>query len=165
MTRILVAYASKMGATREIAEAISDELRNRGLSVDLRDMRQTISLNDYDAVVLGSAVYSSRWRPEATRFVRHHADGLASRAVWLFESGWIGPKPDHPRVTDGGRRRSRQIAAAPPVVFGGRLDPELARGVVDRAVARSMPGDARDFAQIRAWAGTVADTLMVRTNA
>lgn len=42
MSRILVAYGSKHGATQEISEAI--------------------------AAVIGSAVYIKRWRPEARHF-------------------------------------------------------------------------------------------------
>lgn len=165
MTRVLIAYASKMGATKEIAEAVHDELCGRGVPADLHDLREPVSLDDYDAVVLGSAIYAGRWRPEATRFVRRHANGLLARRVWLFESGWLGPKPEHLKVTPGAVRRAIRIAADPPIVFGGRLDPALARGVLDRALAKRMPGDARDFAAIRRWAGTIADALAPRTTA
>lgn len=165
MTRVLVAYASKMGATREIAEAVCDELRTRGLHVDIRDLRHSVTLTDYEAVVLGSAVYAGRWRSEAARFVRRHANELLSRRVWLFESGWVGPKPTTLRPTPRGRNHARRIAADAPTVFGGRLDPELARGFFDRALAKRMPGDARDFDVIRSWAGTIADALAPATNA
>src|ERR671931_1695108 len=59
MTRVLVAYATKMGSTRGIAEAIGEELQKRGLRVDVENVVEVSTLNAYDAVVLGSAVYAA----------------------------------------------------------------------------------------------------------
>jgi menaquinone-dependent protoporphyrinogen oxidase len=159
MTRVLVAYASKMGATKEIADAIGDRLIERGCRADVRPAGTVDSIDDYDAVVLGSAVYATRWRPEAVRFVRRHGRHLSARAVWLFESGWVGTRPRAVVATPGARRRARRIGAPPPAVFGGRLDPALATGPLDRALAKSLPGDARDWDDIRSWSDGVADAL------
>ncbi|HET9138770.1 flavodoxin domain-containing protein [Actinophytocola sp.] len=159
MTRVLVAYASKMGSTKDIAEAIGEELQKRGLRAEVRNVREADSPDYYDAVVLGSAVYAGRWRPEATRWFKRHAAELARHPVWLFESGWIGKRPETLTASPGGRRRAAHIGTQPPTVFGGRLDPGRATGFFDRSLAKRMPGDSRDFAEIRAWAGQVADTL------
>ena len=159
MTRVLVAYATKMNGTKGIAEAIGAELTARGLTVEVRNVREADSPDYYDAVVLGSAVYAGRWRSEATRWVRDHAEELARHPVWLFESGWVGKKPPVITPTLGGRKRANRIGAQPPTVFGGRLDPTHATGFFDRMLAKRMPGDARDFDDIRGWAGQVADAL------
>jgi len=82
-----VAYASKHGSTAEIAEAIGDELRAAGRTVDVRDAGEVTDLAGYDAVVLGSATYMRRWRREARRFLRHHASALADCPFWVFSSG------------------------------------------------------------------------------
>ena len=163
MTRVLVAYASKMGSTKDIAEAIGVELSRRGLRVEVRNVREANSPHSYDAVVLGSAVYAARWRREAARYVERHAGELAQHPVWLFESGWVGARPKRIVPTPGGRKRATRIGAAAPTVFGGRLDPSLATGFFDRRLAKRMPGDARDFEEIRAWAGQVADALPAST--
>jgi menaquinone-dependent protoporphyrinogen oxidase len=165
MTRVLVAFASKMGATTGIAEVIGEELLGRGLDVEVREVGEVSSVEGYDCVVLGSAVYAARWRPEAARFFRRHAAGLAGRRVWLFESGWIGKRPELLAATPGGRRRAKRVGADMPVVFGGRLDPGLATGPVDRILARRMPGDFRDFTEIRIWARKVADSALAPSNA
>lgn len=159
MTRVLVAYATKMNGTKGIAEVIGDELTARGLKVEVRNVREADSPDYYDAVVLGSAVYAARWRPEAKHWFNQHADELARHPVWLFESGWVGKQPPTISPTPGGRKRATRLGAGPPTVFGGRLDPSLASGLVDRMLAKRMPGDARDFDEIRAWAGQVADAL------
>ena len=59
--RVLVAYASRMGSTKEIAEAIGAELTARDLEVDVLPCTADPKPDDYDAVVLGSAVYVRRW--------------------------------------------------------------------------------------------------------
>jgi menaquinone-dependent protoporphyrinogen oxidase len=160
MTRVLVAFATKMGSTRGIADAVGEELLGHGLAVDVRNVREVSSLGDYQAVVLGSAVYLGRWRPEATRFVRQHTAELAKCRVWLFESGWIGEKPTAPPSTSGGLKRAQQAGAAAPIVFGGCLDPKLATGPIDRIVAKRRSGDYRDWEEIRAWAATIANVLV-----
>jgi menaquinone-dependent protoporphyrinogen oxidase len=162
MTEILVAYASKMGATKEIAEAIGARLTERGLRTTVLNAGAVALIDGYDAVVLGSAVYAARWRPEAVRFVRTHRTALSDRRTWLFESGWVGKRPPSVTASPGARRRAERIGAPTPTVFGGRLDPQLATGFLDRSLARRMPGDARDWDEIRAWADRVADTLVVR---
>jgi menaquinone-dependent protoporphyrinogen oxidase len=164
MTRVLVAYASKMGSTKEIAEAIGDRLTERGCQADVRSAGTVRSVDGYDAIVLGSAVYAARWRPEAVHFVRHHRGELSARRVWLFESGWVGPRPKALAATPGARRRAVRVGAPVPAVFGGRLDPELATGVLDRALANKMPGDARDWDEIRSWTDHVADALATNPN-
>lgn len=53
-----VAVASKYGSTSEIAQAISDVLGERDTEVTMAAIGQTITVEDYDAVVAGSAVYA-----------------------------------------------------------------------------------------------------------
>jgi len=159
MTCVLVTYASKMGSTKEIADAIGGRLAERGLVVDVRAAASVDAVDGYDAVVLGSAVYATRWRPEAVRFVRRFREALSARVVWLFESGWVGKRPRTIVATPAGQRRAKSVGAPAPAVFGGRLDPALATGFLDRALARKLAGDSRDWDEIRAWADTVADAL------
>jgi menaquinone-dependent protoporphyrinogen oxidase len=161
MTQVLVAYASKTGATKEIAEAIGARLVERGLDTTVLDAGAVDSVDRYDAIVLGSAIYAGRWRREAVRFVRRHEAALAGQRTWLFESGWVGKRPATVTPTPGARRRADQLGASAPTVFGGRLDPDLATGFMDRALAKRMPGDARDWAEIRDWADQLADALTV----
>ncbi|TAL26416.1 MAG: flavodoxin, partial [Nitrospirae bacterium] len=54
--KILVAYATKYGATAEIAEKIGQVLRDAGFSVDVMIVHSIKDFDSYDAVVLGSAV-------------------------------------------------------------------------------------------------------------
>ena len=63
--RILVTYASKYGATAEIAEKIGQLLRQEDLQADVLPVNRVGNLTQYKAVIIGSAVYIGRWRKEA----------------------------------------------------------------------------------------------------
>lgn len=159
--RVLVAYASKMGATAEIATGIGAQIRQHGHLVDVLDVRQVRSIAKYDAVVLGSAIYARQWRPEAVRFLRKYADALRTRQVWLFHSGPIGPHADrHQAMPNKVRRLAHRIDAIPAMTFAGRLDPETATGILARRMAATeLAGDVRDWDLIGAWAQEVAASI------
>jgi menaquinone-dependent protoporphyrinogen oxidase len=89
--RVLVAAASRHGATTEIAEAIARGLAQRGVEADARPAEGIESIDGYDAVVAGSAVYVGHWLEPARQMIEAHAAALAARPVWLFSSGPLGP--------------------------------------------------------------------------
>jgi menaquinone-dependent protoporphyrinogen oxidase len=162
--RLLVAFASKHGATAEIAEAIADELRNAGLDVDCREAGDVKDLTGYEAVVLGSAVYMKRWQHDARRLLHQHREELAARALWIFSSGPFGEHPDltwaePPKVVN----QAEQLGVRDHVVFGGRL-PLQPRGFIEKAMVRDTPAevaDLRDWGEIRRWARTIAAEVRV----
>lgn len=159
MTRVLVTYASKHGATAEIAEAIADELRANGLDADCRPAAVVDDLNGYDATVLGSAVYMKRWRRPARRMLSRRASELADRPLWLFSSGPCGANPN-PSWSEPKRvvRAAKKLGARNHVVFGGRL-PIEPKGFIERGMVDKTPPDQRDLRdwdEIRAWSRSIA---------
>ena len=68
--RVLVAYASKYGSTRELAEALAATLAEAGLAVDLRPAGEVRTVAAYGAVILGSGLYSATWLRDANIFIR-----------------------------------------------------------------------------------------------
>ena len=94
--RILVTAATKHGATGEIAQAIAQTLRAQGLDPAVLDPDQVDTVDGYDAVVLGSAVYAGHWLKAARELVARCGNDLAARPLWLFSSGPLGdpPKPE-----------------------------------------------------------------------
>lgn len=160
--RVLVASASRYGATHEIAEAVATALRDAGLDVDVLGADAVSGFADYDAAVLGSAVYMGRWLEPARALVDLRAPALAGIPTWLFSSGPVG---DPAKPVEGKAVQIDEImektGARGHVVFAGKLDKRAMR-FGDRAVAtalRTPEGDFRDWDAITAWANGIAEEL------
>jgi menaquinone-dependent protoporphyrinogen oxidase len=165
--KVLVTAATKHGATGEIAQVIGDALRERGLDPTVLEAEQVDSVDGYDAVVLGSAVYAGHWLKPARELVGRCGDALAARPVWLFSSGPVGdpPKPeedpvDVAEVLAATRAREHRV-------FAGKLvRKQLA--FPERAIVSALrvpEGDFRDWAEITGWAGAIATALRSRSPA
>jgi menaquinone-dependent protoporphyrinogen oxidase len=78
---ILVAHATKYGATGEIASRTADVLTAVGEEAEAKPVEEN-DLTGYDAFVIGSAVYFGHWLNETTAFVRRNGAVLASCPVF-----------------------------------------------------------------------------------
>ena len=172
--RVLVAYASRHGATAEIAERIALGLRDVGVDGEARPVTEVDDLSPYGAVVVGSAAYTFHWLKDARRFVERHQEALQERPVWLFSSGPLGTDvvdEDGNDVLELTRpkefeRYGQMLSPRGERVFFGAWDPEAAPvGFVEKAMKRlpaksAMPaGDFRDWDDIDAWTLEIARQL------
>jgi menaquinone-dependent protoporphyrinogen oxidase len=163
MTSVLVVYASRMGSTREIAEAIGAQLTSRGFPVAVTAAADAAHARSFDAVVLGSAVYLGRWDFDAVDYLKRQSDDLIGRPTWLFQSGPTGPATERsPTATPRAvRHLCQQIGLAEPVTFAGNLDHSRAKGWLARWVSKGdLAGDFRDWDLVRGWADAIADQLV-----
>ena len=162
-TKVLVTYASKMGSTQEIAEAIGRELETFGMQVTLAPCAEDVSPKDFDGVIIGSAIYTRRWLKAATKYLKRHKHSLDPQRTWLFHSGPCGEeaRDEQVRAPKAVERVIGSIGLSAPVTFGGRLDKAHAIGPVSRWMAADGPlsGDFRDWDRIRAWASDIARQL------
>jgi len=162
---VLIAYASKRGSTAEIAETVAATLRRSGLDVDLEPADRVCSLEPYDAVVLGSAVYMKRWRGDAKHFLKKHRKALRQMPFWVFSSGPVGdPANDNPDWMEPPKlaEKLEEMGSRGHVVFGGCL-PAEPHGFMEKAMVEGTPRehrDRRDWAEIRDWAGEIATELV-----
>jgi menaquinone-dependent protoporphyrinogen oxidase len=165
MSRVLVAYATKNGATREIAEAIAEQLRQADHDVDCERAEDADTAGEYDAFVIGSAMYMKRWRRPARRLLSSLDHDLGERPIWLFSSGPCGADPD-PSWSEPSKlaEHARRLGAADHVVFGGRLPVEPGNFVERAMVEKASPEerDLRDWDQIRSWAAGIGSSLPAR---
>ncbi len=165
--KILVTYASKYGATAEIAEKIGAVLRQAGLPADVEPVDRIRDLTPYQAVILGSAVYIGKWQKEAAAFLQAHTETLADRPVWLFSSGPTG-EGDPVKLLEG----QRLPAALQPVVdrihprdiavFHGFINPDKLNFMEKwaiKSIVKKPFGDFRDWDAIVTWATSIAQAL------
>lgn len=163
--RTLIAYASRAGSTAEVAETIGNVLRESGLNVDVRSVKDVQSLTEFDALVLGSAIWAGKPLPEMQRFVADQHDALARLPVAYFVlcDTLREYTPANRQIALGYLASLRE--AKQPVrvgMFAGRRDfskvHPLLRWFLMRVI-RLAEGDWRDWEQIRAWAAALAPQI------
>jgi menaquinone-dependent protoporphyrinogen oxidase len=159
--KVLVAVASKYGATDEIADRIAATLSDRGYEVSKRRVEDADSPSEFDAVVLGSGVYAGHWLKQAAGFVEANRDVLAARPVWLFSSGPIGDPPMPKEDPADGGRLMELMGARGHKVLRGKLD-RRRLSLPEKAIVMALrvkEGDFRDWEAARDWAKEIADEL------
>jgi menaquinone-dependent protoporphyrinogen oxidase len=153
---ILVAYATRYGSTREVAETIATNLREYGLEADIQPARRVYSLDGYDAVVLGAPLFMFRWHRDARHFLARHRVALGTRPVAIFA---LGPLHADEKEFQGSREQlAKELAKFPWLtanaleIFGGKIDPARLHFPFNRMPA----SDVRDWTAIRTWASDLA---------
>jgi menaquinone-dependent protoporphyrinogen oxidase len=164
--QVLVAYATKYGATAEIAEKIGEVLRQAGLRTDVLPADSVGDLSPYQAVVLGSAVYIGQWRKEAAKFLKANENALAGKPVWLFSSGPTGAG-DPAELMQGWQFPGKlqpvadRIGPRDIAIFHGAVDANKLNFIEKWMLknVKAPTGDFRDWEAITAWATAIADEL------
>lgn len=165
--RILVAYATKWGSTREVAEAIAEELRQTGATVDVQPAKDVQDLSRYQAVVLGSAIQKFKVLPEAVRFATKHRAALSQvpTAYFCVCLTMQEDTPEHRQTTEGFLKPLLNIQQPVSMgLFAGKLDSQpmgrLLAWFLHR-VMKAVDGDYRNWEAIRAWARELPPLLAV----
>lgn len=166
----LVIVASRHGGTQEIGEVIAKTLRAEGVPCDVQgpaDIRDADALAHYDAVIIGSPVYTGRWLPEARDLVDKYTEELRGKQVWMFSSGLADAPAKASNRPAETQERMQAVAALGHKHFAGRLDLAVLN-FAERAIiaaARGKQGDRRDMLAVKKWAEKIAVTLRTRANA
>jgi menaquinone-dependent protoporphyrinogen oxidase len=164
--KALVTTASQQGATYGIAEAIGRRLRAEGLDTTVAPLDEITDADEFDAFVIGSAIYTGHWLDQAIEFVQRFISVLSERPVWLFSSGPVGDP----------RRKLVQKMTADPVelpqlltvtkavehrIFAGKLVGKGLSGPrrLMLIMFRDLEGDWRDWRAIDEWACGIAAAL------
>jgi menaquinone-dependent protoporphyrinogen oxidase len=165
-THILVTYATRTGMTTGVASAIGECLAENGFTVDVKPINDHPDPAKYQAVVIGCAVNGAKWLPEAVQFVERHQKVLGQMPVAVFCVHILNLGSDK-------KSQKNRLAYLDPVraliqpvdegYFAGfGLDPQKTSPIL-RWLFRTtkfMPeGDCRDFAAIRGWGTSLAQTL------
>lgn len=160
--KILVTYASRTGSTAGVAEAVGKALADSGAQVDVLQVEKVKDLAPYQAVVVGSAIQSAKWLPEALDFVEAHRAELARKpfAAFLVCMTLAMKKGDYRSMVatwmDPVRAVVRPVSEG---LFAGELVTRKVASFGDRLKFRLSimmgiwsEGDHRDWKAIDAWA-------------
>ena len=159
--KVLVTAPRSMAAARRSEETSLLCWPRAALEADFGRPDEVESLDDYDAVVVRSAVYVGGWVASAAQFIDRHRAALGKKPVWLFSSGPLGNPPRPAEVPLDAARLAEQVGARGHRVFSGKLD-RARLGLAERAtvkLVRAPYGDFREWPEIESWAGEIAAAL------
>lgn len=169
---ILVAYATKYGSTGEVAEAIGERLREQGLVVDVKPVKEAPSLDGYDAVVFGAPFYVGSMLKEARAYLERQREALEGTPVAVFALGpTTGEEPLYQAAEqlDNALKKLPWLQPVSAAMFVGKYDPHNLR-FRDRLLTMPPasplhglgPHDDRDWEAIGAWAEGLTVALGLR---
>jgi menaquinone-dependent protoporphyrinogen oxidase len=172
--KVLMAYVTKYGSTQEVADAISEVLRERGLEVESCPAREVRSLEGYQAVVLGAPLYIGSLLKDANKFLVRYQSILEKLPVAFFA---LGPLNVAEEEYKGARTQLDNVLAKTPwfkplsvELFPGKYDPSKLRfpdtllsAVKPSPLYHRPASDLRDWDAIRAWAGQLPVALKLET--
>ncbi len=164
--RVLIAYASKVGSTADVAAEIGRVIeQGSNVAVDVQPVGKVNRVSGYDAVIIGSAIRHSKWLPSAVQFVERNREALRKVPVAYFVVCMT-------MRDDTEKNRQTVMAYMNPVrkvlqpldigLFAGELEyerfPFFTRLLI--ALNRLPQGDFRNWNAIRAWASNLRPTLL-----
>lgn len=168
---ILVAYATAAGSTGGVANMIGETLAKTGNHVDVRPVQSVTQLEDYDAVVLGSAIHGGKWLPEAVSFLQANQQRLNQVPTAFFLVGLMANKKDEATQKLVDQFLAAERALVKPVAEGhfvGAMFTKDRPGLEGFGMRFFIAycglgfrgGDFRDPSAIRSWAESVQPLLV-----
>ena len=179
MTKALIVYGTRYGATASTSEEIANILRQEGLEVRVVNAKQEKikDIAEYDLVIVGSGILMGKWSREPEEFLEKFQKELAKKKVALFVScghGCQALNEGKPDVIAKARGEYLEEKAAKynlqPIdlgLFGGIYNynkvswlikraprVQATRRKLEAAYKETQPGvyDTRDLDAIRIWA-------------
>jgi len=154
--KILIAYASRSGATKEIAEAIAGAVREEGFEADVRPAGTVAEISLYAGVVIGAPLYAGHLLKDMPKFIERHAKALKAKPVVAFVSGSSLGEPGPEDLKNANKALEgvkSHVTLRDVAYFGGRFDPGSIPvvGFFVRLGGRDRVKDNRNWDRIRAW--------------
>jgi len=185
MTKALIVYGTRYGATASTSEEIAEVLRKEGFDVRVVNLKEdkVRDIGEYELVIVGSGMQIDRWTGEAEDFLKKFQKELAKKKVALFVSSGAQALIEHegkPEKIGRSKKKYLEEKAAKynlqPValgLFGGVYDfnrwpwwagkaKPMSKQQLDAAgFKETQPGiyDTRDWDAIRSWAKELAQKV------
>jgi menaquinone-dependent protoporphyrinogen IX oxidase len=186
MTKALIVYGTRYGATEMTSEEIADVFRQEGLDVKAVNLKKdkVKDIIEYELVVVGSGIQINRWTKEPEKFLKKFQKELAKKKVALFvccgSTEPLDDKTDKAESIEKARTKYLEEKAAKynlqPIALGlfggvynynkvpwlfGKFMQAVKPQLEAAGVPQTEPGlyDTRDLNAIRSWAKELAQKL------
>jgi menaquinone-dependent protoporphyrinogen IX oxidase len=183
MTKALIVYGTRYGATASTSEVIAEVLRNEGIDVRVVNAKQdkVKDIAEYELAIVGSGIQINRWTKEPEKFLKKFQKELAKKKVALFvccgSTEPLDDKVDKAESIEKARTKYLEEKAAKynlqPIalgLFGGvynfnevswlfrKFMESIKPQLEEAGVPQTKPGlyDTRDLDAIRSWSKEVA---------
>ena len=188
MSKALIVYGTRYGATTGTSEIIADTLRQEGFEVRVVDAKKdkVHSVIEFDLIIVGSGIQMGKWTKEPEEFLKKYQNELSTKKVALFVScGSVNPLSEgeqkNKEMDDAKRKyledKSVEYNLKPVALgfFGGCYDFNKMSWFFRKTLSSIKPKlegagykesktgvyDLRDLDDIRGWAREVAKMVNV----
>jgi menaquinone-dependent protoporphyrinogen IX oxidase len=187
MTKALIVYGTRFGATASTSEEIAEILRSERIDVKVVNSKKdkVQDITEYELVIVGSGIQINKWTGEPEKFLKKFQKELAKKKVALFvccgSTCPIAGDEATPEDIASAKRKYLEEKAAKynlqPVAMGlfggiydfnnkpwwagGFMNADLMQKLEAAGIKEAQPGvyDTRDLNAIRSWAKEVAQTV------
>lgn len=160
---ILIAYKSHTGTTKEAAEVLQNVFVSKKLDVEVLEISEIKSVDQYDLIIIGAPINGMHWLSEASKFVLTHEITLKKKKVACFTLSYIindGRKFWKNRVRKNFKRACQFINPIDMMIFGGSINQQLptpARLIF--GISKNAPLDYRENKKIEDWGKFIINDL------
>lgn len=163
MSKLCIAYVTKTNTTKEIAEEIGKVVQEKNWDVKVLPVSAIVSLEEFDAILIGSPINGMQWLPEANEFVEKYQEELSKLPTSYFLVSYLinsGAKMWKKTINKSLDKASALVKPMMIGKFDGRVEDEFPGFVrLLFGIKKGTPLDLRDWDQIRAWAKEYLEEL------
>jgi len=183
MTKALIVYGTRYGATASTSEEIAEVLSKEGLDVKVVNLKKdkVKDITEYELVIIGSGIQIHKWTKEPEKFLKNFKKELTKKKVALFvccgSTQPLDDKTDKAESVKNARTKYLEEKATKyhlqPIALGlfggvynynkvpwlfGKFMQAIKSQLDEAGVPQTEPGlyDTRDLNAIRSWARDVA---------
>jgi len=164
LKKVLIAFATRYGSTKEVAEFIAEKIKEREIEAEISNIIDISSLEGYDAVIIGSPIYMGKWLKEGVHFVQQFSESLNRVPVALFSVGATLKDKNEKNIKIAEKSFDVLLPYTNPVMtglFAGKID-KSNMNFVDKQILKIVKpeeGDFRNFDEISVWTDNLIETF------
>lgn len=128
MKKVLIAYWTKTGSTKETADTIGNILRVNNFDVVVSPISSCTDMTSFDICIIGAPINGMKWVQEASDFIETHATVLSNKTTVLFCLSYIyltGSSLWQNVIAKTLKPFAEKSRAIETAIFGGRVEEPL----------------------------------------